>query len=248
MKGRLYRRKTIAEAGQFETVAAMEDDFHHFAVRLRHDGRHVTELTGEAVRFPWSTCPGAVAKLDELIGAPLFPTPDHPGPRPPINEQCTHLFDIAKFAIAQSARAQSGHGGRRQYDIVIPDPVDGSTTGDLSRDGVHLLHWVVEKRIVVAPPAFAGHRLPGRAEWPAGAIADADALEAALMLRRALVIFRGRMSEYPEVTSADQVPGGFGSCFTYLPENASSGRWVMDEKNYTASAEPLLAGFDGRKS
>jgi hypothetical protein len=246
--GRLYRRKTIAEAGQFETVAAMEDDFHHFAVRLRHDGSHVTELTGEAVRFPWSTCPGAVAKLDALIGAPLFPTPADPGPRPAIAEQCTHLFDIAKFAIAQSARAQSGQGRCRQYDIVIPDPVDGSTTGDLSRDGVHLLHWVVEKRVVVGPVAFAGHRLGGRAEWREDSIADADALEAALMLRRALVIFRGRMSEYPEVTSADQVPGGFGTCFTYQPENASSGRWVMDEKNYTASAEPLLAGFDGRKS
>ncbi len=57
MKGRAYRRKTIAEAGQFETVAAMEDDFHHFAVRLRHDGRHVTELHGEAVRFPGRPAP-----------------------------------------------------------------------------------------------------------------------------------------------------------------------------------------------
>ncbi len=247
MKGRLYRRKTVAEAGTFETVAAMEDDFHHFEVRLRHDGTHVTELTAQAIRFPWSTCPGAVAKLDELIGAPLNPTPEDTGPRLQIAEHCTHLFDIAKFALAQSARAQSGRGGRRQYDIVIPDPEGGSTTGDLSRDGVHLLHWVVDKRVVVAPPAFAGHQLAGRADWAPGSIADGDALEAALMLRRALVIFRGRMSEYPEVTSADQVPGGFGSCFTYQPENASSGRWVMDEKNYTASAEPLLAGFDGRK-
>ncbi len=74
--GRLYRRKTIADAGPFETVAAMEDDFHHFTVRVRHDGSHVTEVTGEAVRFPWTTCPGAIAKLDELIGTPLFPTLD----------------------------------------------------------------------------------------------------------------------------------------------------------------------------
>lgn len=240
MKGRLYRRKTIADAGQFETVAAMEDDFHHFTVRLRHDGSHVTELTGKAIRFPWSTCPGAVAVLDKLLGSPIRPSAADPGPKTHIAEHCTHLYDVAKFAIAQSAR-----GGRRQYDIVIPDPErDGSTVGDLSRDGVHLLHWVVDKRVVVAPPLFAGHQLPGRAEWPEGSIPDADALEAAMMLRRALVIFRGRMSEYPEVTSADQVPGGFGSCFTYLPENASHGRWVMDEKNYTASPAPLLAGFD----
>ena len=108
---------------------------------------------------------------------------------------------------------------------------------------LHLLHWDVVNRVVVAPAAFAGHRLAGRAEWRQGSFADADALEAAMMLRRALVIFRGRMSEYPEVTSADQVPGGFGSCFTYQPENASAGRWVMDEKNYTTSPDPLLAGF-----
>jgi hypothetical protein len=242
--GRLYRRKTIAEAGPFETVAAMEDDFHHFTVRVCHDGTHVTAVTGEAVRFPWTTCPGAIAKLDELIGTPLVPTADDPGPKPRMAEHCTHLFDIAKFAIAQSARAISGLPARRQYDIAIPDPVGGFTEGDVSRDGTHLFHWKVENRIVVAPPAFAGHQLAGRAEWPVGSIADADALEAALMLRRALVIFRGRMSQYPEVTSADQVPGGFGSCFTYQPENASNGRWVMEEKNYTASPDPLLAGFD----
>jgi len=237
--GRLYRRKSIAVAGAFEATAAMEDDFHHFAVRLRHDGTHVIELHGEAVRFPWSTCPGAVAVLDKLIGSPIRPTAADPRPKTHIAEHCTHLYDVAKFAIAQSAR-----GGRRQYDIVIPDPVDGYTEGDLSRDGVHLLHWTVQDRVITSPPKFAGHQLTGRAVWPDGSIEDADALEAAMMLRRALVIFRGRMSEYPEVTMADQVPGGFGSCFTYLPENASQGRWVMDEKNYTASAAPLLADFD----
>ena len=237
--GRAYRRKTIAEAGKFETVAAMEDDFHHFTVRVRHDGERVTSVEGGAVRFPWTTCPGAIAKLDELVGMPLRPTADDPGPRPPISQQCTHLFDIAKFAIAQSAR-----GGRRQYDVVIPDPVANRTTGEISRDGARVLRWDVKDREIVGPASFAGHKLEGRAEWPQGAIPDDDTLEAALMLRRALVIFRGRMSEYPAVTKADQVPGGFGTCYTYQPENAPHGRWVMEEKDYTVSAAPLLADFE----
>jgi hypothetical protein len=239
MKGRAYRRKSIAIAGEFETIAAMEDDFHHFIVRLRHDGKRVTHIEGETIRFPWSVCPGAAVKLDEFIGVPINPTPDDPGPRLHITQHCTHLFDVAKFALAQTIR-----GGRRQYDMLIPDPVDGgSTTGDLWRDGAHLFHWVVEKRTVVSPESVAGHSLHGRAAWKPEAIPDADALEAALMLRRALVIFRGRVTEYPEVTKADQVPNGFGTCFTYQPENASDGRWVMEEMNYTESAEPLLAGF-----
>jgi hypothetical protein len=241
--GRLYRRKSIAIADGFETVAAMEDDFHHFTVRLRHDGRHVTALAGAAVRFPWSACPGALAKLDELIGTPLFPTAADPGAKPRMAEHCTHLFDIAKFAIAQSGRASSGQGNRRQYDIFIPDPLDGRTEASLSRDGIHLLHWKVVDRIVTAPREMAGHRIDGRAEWPAGVVPDADSLEAALMLRRALAIFRGRLENYPEVTSAEQVPGGFGTCFTYQPENSRGTSWVMDEKNYTASPDPLLSDF-----
>ena len=78
MKGRAYRRKSIAVAGEFETIAAMEDDFHHFIVRLHHDGTHVTDLVGETIRFPWSTCPGAAVKLDEFVSAPIHPTPDDP--------------------------------------------------------------------------------------------------------------------------------------------------------------------------
>ncbi len=243
VQGRAYRRKTIADAGAFETYAAMEDDFHHFTVRLRHDGTHVTALEGEAVRFPWSTCPGATAVLDQLIGAPLRPTADDPGRKTHIAEHCTHLYDVAKFAIAQSAR-----GGRRQYDVIIPDVTDGYTVGDISRDGVPVFRWEVRNRVVIAPPAFAGHNLPGRAEWPEGSITDADSLEAAMMLRRALVIFRGRASEYPAVARADQVPGGFGTCFTYQPENAPNGRWVMVEMNFTESADPLLARFDAERS
>ena len=90
MIGRSYRRKSIAIAGEFETIAAMEDDFHHFTVRLSHDGRHVTGISGETIRFPWSVCPGAAVKLGEFVGAPIHPTPDDPVPKWQIAQHCTH--------------------------------------------------------------------------------------------------------------------------------------------------------------
>jgi len=158
-----------------------------------------------------------------------------------MSQHCTHLFDIARFAITQSVR-----GGRRQYDVTIPDRIDQKTVAEVSRDGEPVFRWHVEQLEVTAPPAFAGHTLVGRAVWPEGSIADDDALEAALILRRALVIFRGRMPEYPTIKRADQVPGGFGTCFTYQPENAASGEWVMEEQDFRERPEDVLADFGAR--
>jgi len=238
---RAYRRRSIAVAGGFETVAAMEDDFHYFTVRLTHDGERVTSITGDSIRYPWTTCPGAEARLQEMVGTPLRPGDGKA--RFDVSQHCTHLFDVARFAVAQSVR-----GGRRQYDITIPDRdrIGGRTTAEILRDGIPVFRWSIDGLAVTAPSEFAGHSLAGRAVWPEGSIADDDALEAALMLRRALVIFRGRTSEYPAVMRADHVPSVFGTCFTYQPENAPSGRWVMEEKDFSAGADAILADFDER--
>ena len=238
---RLYRRRIIGVASEFETVAAMEDDFHHFTVRVIHDGDRVTDLIAESVRVPWTSCPGAMERLKDLVGTRLRPGPEDPKRKIDMAQHCTHQFDLARFAIAQAAR-----GGRRQYDVTIPDRIGGKTVAEVTRDGAPVFQWHVEKLNVTAPPAFAGHSLAGRAVWLEGSVPDDDALEAALILRRALVIFRGRMPEYPTIKRADQVPGGFGTCFTYLPENASSGLWVMEEKDFRDRPEAVLADFDAR--
>lgn len=243
---RLYRRRVVAIASGSEAVAAMEDDFHYFIVRLRHDGETVTAIEGVPVRVPWTSCPGAAARLQEMVGARLHPAKGEPRPRWDISQHCTHMFDIAKLAIAQAARASRGLSSRRRYDVTIPDRIDRRTTAEIRRDGDLVFRWDVEGLRVTGPAAFADHSLEGRAIWPDGSIADDDVLEAALILRRCLVIFRGRMPEPPTIKRADQVPGGFGSCFTYQPENAAHGEWVMEDKDYSASADLVLADLDAR--
>jgi hypothetical protein len=219
----------------------MEDDFHYFVVRLTHDGERVTAIEAESIRVPWTSCPGAADRLQEMVGVKLNPGPNDPRTRFDISQHCTHMFDVARIAIAQSAR-----GGRRQYDVLIPDRIDNRTEAEVWCDGVSVFRWTVEGLEVTAPAAFAGHSLEGRAVWPAGSIGDDDALEAALVLRRALVIFRGRMPSPPVIKRADQVPNGFGTCYTYQPANAAHGVWVMEEKDYGASADLVLADFDER--
>jgi len=51
-----------------EARAAVEEDFHHFRVTLRHDGREVTHVTGDTLRGPYPLCSAAGARLKELCG------------------------------------------------------------------------------------------------------------------------------------------------------------------------------------
>ena len=54
----IYRRRIHLHAHRDNEVRGLlEDDFHHFGVRLRHDGKRVTAITGEDIRVPWSACP-----------------------------------------------------------------------------------------------------------------------------------------------------------------------------------------------
>jgi len=212
---RIFRRAVVVEASSGRVQALVRDPFHHFTIDLRHDGAAVTSIAAEAIRVPWTTCPGAVAALDALRGTPIGRAATGTGRGIDAAQHCTHLLDLAKLAIAQAAR-----GGARRYAIAIA-PADGSGPlhATIARDGAESLAWVVEGDRIVAPAAFAGHLLQGRAIWPEGAIADADMLEAALILRRALLVQRGAVRLYrldPERATA--FPRMAGSCFTFQPD------------------------------
>ncbi len=55
----IYHRRIRATSSPGLVNAELEDDFHHFRVRLQHDGEKIVEIEGDAVRYPWTTCPGA---------------------------------------------------------------------------------------------------------------------------------------------------------------------------------------------
>src|SRR5262249_41362523 len=52
-------------------VGALEDAAHHVRVTLEFGEGRVRSATGEAVRLPWATCPGAAAGLAQLQGTTL---------------------------------------------------------------------------------------------------------------------------------------------------------------------------------
>lgn len=233
-----YRRRIRLRAEGRCVTGDLEDDFHRFRVHLEHDGEVVVRAEGEALRFPWTSCPGAVAPLARLEGMRLSRSSraahGHTDPR----AQCTHLFDLAGLAIAHASR-----GASRDYDIEVPDRVDGRTRATLRRDGEPLLHWEIERSRIAAPEPFAGRSTrSGFLDWVQETL-DPDLAEAALVLQRACSIALGRLYDMDRVEgpSAFGVMAG-GVCHTFSPGTMEQARRVVGSaRDLTQAPEALLA-------
>jgi Protein of unknown function (DUF2889) len=208
-----YRRRIrLAAPAPGAVEAELEDDFHHFRVRLEHDGRRVTAIAGGAERFPWTTCGQATGPLAGLVGAPLAERSSAIAAHLPARANCTHLYDLAGLALAH-------RGVDRRYHVVVPDRVDGATTATLDRDGKRRLAWQVRNHTIVAPEPFAGRTLRGGGfiQW-ADATFGPDEAEAAIVLRRALAISYGRQQDLDAYHTAAELPFMTGTCFTFQAE------------------------------
>ena len=174
-----FRRRIGVRNDARLVLAEVEDEMHHFGVAIRHDGTRVTSVEGTAKRWPWSTCPGAMAELAVLVGAPLG------GPlsalaRRASSEQCTHAFDLACLAVCHATTGRDAV----LYDAVVPDWHVPPIQAELRRDGVVVLAWTTDGSRVLDDPAFAGADLRrGFLAW-ADAHLDRRGALAASVLRR----------------------------------------------------------------
>src|SRR3712207_1588486 len=112
-----YRRRIVVTTVETGVVRSeLEDDFHHFVIVLRHDGRHVVSVDVDSQRWPWSTCPGAAVPLRKLAGMPLAPRFTAAARWTDPKQNCTHQYDAACYAITHAAARRE----RRVYDIEVP--------------------------------------------------------------------------------------------------------------------------------
>jgi hypothetical protein len=214
--GGAFRRRMRAVAGPHLVEAAVEDDYHHMEVTLEHDGRAVTAIRGLLHRAPWSTCPGATSRLVDLVGQPVSTRIWDLPPDLAVKLHCTHLLDAALLAIAQAAR-----GGERRYEIRVPDRIDEATAPHVIRDGREVLRLNIMRDDIVAPSEFAGQNTRKLLPW-AAAVLDDDTLEALSIMRRGLLVSRGRSrpENYQPVMSELRARMS-GACFSFQPDVVS---------------------------
>jgi len=233
MTGR-FRRAIRLRAEPGRATAEVEDDFHHFAVTVLHDGQRVTDAAGQAVRYPWSQCPMATGALPALAG--LAVTTDATAVYRHLDPlgQCTHMLEIAGLAIAEAARGL----GARRYDVAVTDPVEGRVEAELLCDAAPLARWVLQDGVIVEPAERRGQRPGGFRSSALRDLPHAEA-ETLLILRRALHLAGARgldVDRFPTAAAMGRPP----ACFVFRPGVAERAqRRYGSVRDFSDTAGPL---------
>lgn len=223
-----FRRRIRIVPDAAVVRAAVEDDFHHMTVILRHDGRVIGGVEGRIVRAPWTTCPGAEAVLEETFRGVALAEAARRGAK---QANCTHLHDLAVFAAAHA-----GETAPILYEVLIADPVEGRSAAEIRRDGEVVLGWTIDGGITLARPAeLAGKTLFELRDWIAGL--DPQQREAARILQWASLIAHGRQIPLAEQSDATRMPP---NCYTFQPERAPRAVRVGEIINFSRTARQPL--------
>ena len=206
-----YRRRILIEPAPGLATAELEDDYHRMVVRLHHEDGVVTRVESEMKRSPWTTCEGAMARLEETFtGVPLADI----ARRGEKNTNCTHLHDLALFAGAH-AKAEEPVA----YDVFVSDVDGGRREARLSRNGAIVLDWALQDGRIVTPADLAGRKLTELGDWIAAQ--ERAIAEAGRILRWAAIVGGGRAMDIPAGIPATVFP--IGACYTFQPEQARIG-------------------------
>lgn len=233
-----------------KVVAWMEDDNHHFGVTITHDGKIVTDVESEMIRFPFSSCPGSRLPLRELIGKPLVKRGTDIGAHVNMRYNCTHVFDLTGLAVAHAAQERD----HRRYECIVPDrelpegfergsPQLGRTQPQLFCDGELVMALDIEGQDIIGPEKYAGHTLNVRGFRAWTETLSIEDAEYATVIRRTMLVAGGRMMDLDDQPTAAFGPGPV--CYTFQPDVRDEGRRIIGNViNHEDSSKGMLANLD----
>jgi hypothetical protein len=223
-----YRRRFRVVPGEGWVRSELEDDYHHMWVTLRHAGGVITAVEPEMVRAPWTTCPGALARLQQTFtGVALAEAPTRMSEKA---TNCTHLHDLATLAAAHA-----GDRAALTYDILAEDPVNGRRRIELRRNGEAVMQWLEQDGRLIEPAEAAGLTLLQLKPFIEGL--DAEGREQARILRWGAIVAHGRAIPLEDQSDATRMPP---TCFTFQPETKVKARRVGEIRDFSASGEQPL--------
>ncbi len=212
---------------------AIEDDFHHFRVALQAADGVITGVTTAALRSPNTLCEAAGGQLHKLIGMALAPASSAVLDQTDQFQQCTHQFDLAGLGVAALALKRP----RRVYEVTIPDRIEGFTVATIAVDGEPMLRWDVADMTIEAPLPYAGRSL-GAGFTRFTRSLDRDEAEAALVMRRALFVSRGRAVDFTTLGNR----GPVGGCWAWQPERMETLRRLPENRrDFSVDAAAVMA-------
>ena len=135
---------------------------------------------------------------------------------------------------------------RIKYDIETPCfDTRAPREARLSVDGQERLVWTLERTAIVAPAPFAGHDLQTMMPWVKARFIDRDALEAVIVLRRAVFISGNRLYDLDRMTDAAATGHVSGACHVFqhgVAEHAR--REVGTTLDFGSTPQALLADLN----
>jgi hypothetical protein len=237
----LYRRRIQLSADNNCVRAELEDDCHGFKLEVQHNGTHVTDVSGETLRIPLSTCPGALTPLRNLIGIALAtPAPTIVGQVNP-RSNCTHLYDLALLAMAHPAWDVP----ERTYDVEFDDmPREGGPArAEVFLNGTSIIRWQLDWTNIVEPSELKGKPvLQGFSAW-ANDHFEGREKEAAFVLSKGVFVGLSRTYDMTNIggeSAMDHSPM-LGVCHSYSPGVVESAiRNHNSVRDFTHTPEQLL--------
>ncbi|MEM8593454.1 MAG: DUF2889 domain-containing protein [Pseudomonadota bacterium] len=203
--------------------AALEDDLHAFELRVEHDSQRIIALNSEAVRFPFTTCPGANDPLQAFVGLGLDLTSREYNALVNARNNCTHVYDLLLSALFHRGDS-TAESHKVEYDIQIDDETKHGSVGTLLINGVQQLEWIANGFELIGPDELAGLPLMrGFSKWAVSRYQGVQQ-HAAFMLQKGYLVAQARRyesnSRLGKKASDDQSMQG--TCHTYSPERSDT--------------------------
>lgn len=233
-----FWRRVVLYPQHGHIVAAMEDDMHHFHLRMDHTQGRITALAGRAVRHPWTGCAGAPLHLaNDLEGERLA---DVAG-RDPF-QHCTHLYDLAIIMAAHTDDAASS-----RFDMRVGDRPHDRATATLEHNGEERLRWYITGTMIDGPERFAGRDLKRVSTWKHEY--TPQEAEQAAMLRRAIFVSGARRHKLEKNRrGADMQLARHGVCFNYRSPQLEETLSLYETRDFSQGGDEPLQGFEPERA
>lgn len=237
----IFRRRIRLVNQDHCVVAELEDGSHGFRSTITHDGSHITAIEGETIRYPMTTCAGAVEPLKKFIGValglPASTLSSSINPR----QQCTHLFDLSVWAYRHIQRNEK----EVIFDIVIPDENGSDQPLTVFKNGEVVLEWRVSDWVVRSPDELNGKTLhSGFSKWLEKIYGnDEDAKEYAWLAQKGYLVSFARVYDVNKLAGTQEFtnPNMKGVCHTYSESQMPNAYHTVNSfRDFTNSPEQLL--------